>query len=514
MAERIKPIKEWFKKKNEELSKRAKIIWIAGSVLFVFLVVFLILFLSGGNYVVFNKGLTPEASNQIIAKLSQFNIDYQIEDGGSTILVDEDQISQARIQLSMSGMSASQALTYDDIQDKIGFTTSNETRNKLFLQVQKSEIASALMSLEPIEKATVEIYVKKSSTFVNLDEDVSRASVVLTIKDNRKLSKEQVEGIMSFIVTSVRGLEKDKVTLIDQNGIKLNANLDESFSSTVSSQDELKVSIEERLNTSITKFLSNVYGEGNVEVKSSVVLDFDSNITEITEFSPSIPGTTEGMIRSVNQLKEKVINKSVGGAPGTPTNTTDVPEFPTADGDGSSGYEKSQSTMNYELNEMVKRLEKAKGQISDISVAVILNKKALVDEKLSAEDEVVLVNLIKSAAGFNDTRNVTVMTTEFKEEELIPVEVPSNGFFGVPLWVWIVIAVGIIVIIVIAIVITKKRKKKTDEIIEEIQTEQEELEEIRTDFEDKSSPKYQIEKFIDSRPEVVARLIRSWMNDD
>mgnify|MGYP006977545295 CR=1 FL=1 len=42
--------------------------------------------------------------------------------------------------------------------------------------------------------------------------------------------------------------------------------------------------------------------------------------------------------------------------------------------------------------------------------------------------------------------------------------------------------------------------------------EREEFEEIDTDFQDRSSPKYQIEKFIDSKPDSVAQLLRSWLN--
>ncbi len=60
-------------------------------------------------------------------------------------------------------------------------------------------------------------------------------------------------------------------------------------------------------------------------------------------------------------------------------------------------------------------------------------------------------------------------------------------------------------------------KRKTEKVAEEEELaiiEQEELEAISTEMEDKSSPKYQIEKFLESNPEAVASLLRSWLNED
>ncbi len=515
MAEKLQQVGAWIKDKVAALSRRAKILWIIGAVLFVLIVVFLILSAVSVDYVVFNRDLTPEQTGRISAKLTELNIEHEVIDNATTVLVNSEKVDEARMNLAMSGFSASEALTYDDVYADIPFTASSETRNKIFLQRKRKSLAASLAVIEPIESAAVELYIKESSTFVNLNEDMSSASIVLTLKKDKELSKQQIDSILSFVVTSVEGLEPEKVTLLDQNGIKLNT--DEEVGDVIydsTSQDELKVTIERRIDKSVTDFLATVYGNGNVKVKSSVKLDFNAEITDIDEFSPSVDGSTEGIVRSINTLKENVINKEAQGAPGTDTNTTETPQYPTGD-DSSSGYKKSQEIINYEINNVKKHLEKEQGQISNISVAVIVNKKALVDETLTAEDKTTLIELVKASADdFKKHSNITVMAQEFVEEEVVPLETEEAGLLGIPIWVWIVIAVSVLAVIIITVIMLKKRKKESEEIIEEIQTEQEELEEIRTDFEDKSSPKYQIEKFIDSRPEVVAQLIRSWMNDD
>lgn len=513
MAERLQQLKDWFKDRVTTLSRRAKILWILGAVLFVFFVALIIMNMVQIEYVVFNRGLTPEQSGEISAKLTELKIEHRVEDSASTIWVNKQKVDEARMELAMAGFSRSQALTYDDLLDKMDFTTPAETRNKLFLQAQKSSIENSLKHLEPIENASVELYIKESSTFLNLDEDVSRASIVLTLKQGKKLSKEQVESILSFVVTSVEGLDPQMVTIIDQNGVKLNKDMSGNASYDSSTQDELKVFIENRIDTGVTDFLSTVYGAGNVRVKSSVKLDFNSEVTEIEQFSPPIEGSQEGMIRSINELKENVVNKEAEGAPGTDSNTTETPQFPTEDSD-SSGYKKAQTIKNYELNNVKKKLEKEKGQISDISVAVIINKKSLVNETLSEEDKATLISLVKASTDdFKKQSNITVMATDFFEEKLEPLSATAQGALGVPIWVLVLSGLGILVVIGIAVTLLKRRKKESEEIIEEIQTEQEELEEIQTNLEDKSSPKYQIEKFITEHPDLAAQLLRTWIKE-
>lgn len=513
MAERIQRIREWIKTKIEGMGKRTKIISIAGAVIFLLIVIFLILIISKTNYVVFNRGLTPEQAGNITAKLDELGIRWKSENSATTILIDEKQIDQARMQLALAGFSAQQALTYDDLFDKINFTMSAETQNKLFLQYQQSSLANSLMAIEGVEKAEVFINVKESSTFLNLEEDVATASVKLVLESGKKFTSEQVSGLVSFVATAVKGLEEKNITIIDQNGVKLNKAVgsDEAFAS--GSQDELKVGMEQRLDMSLTEFLNSIYGEGNVEVKASVKLDFDSELTEREEFWTPVEGATEGLLRSANELKENVVNSGTGGPAGTDSNTREIPEFPSGT-DGRSGYEKTQNTLNYELNRMVKKLEKAKGQIKDISVAIIINKKSLVDETLTDEDAKKLVELVKAAAGFDETRNVQVMTKDFYEEAVSPVEPLPATVLGVPVWVFIAVVLAILIFAGISFFVLKRRKKEVEEIVEEIEMEQNEIEEIQADLEDKSSPKYQIEKFIDARPEIVAQLLRSWIDED
>lgn len=514
MRERIDAIFDWLKQKFSEMDGKKKIITIVAGVLFVAILTISILVLSTEKYVVLNKGLSEEQSGKITAKLDELNIKWQIEQAASTILVPEKDIDQARMKLAIAGFSGPSGFSFDDLLSKMTFSMSASDKNKLYLQYQKSALENSLKSIEAVEDATVILNIKESSTFLNLEDDVSSVSAVLKFKEGMSLKQNQVEGMVSLIRTAVKNLDRKNITIVDQNSVKLNKTSDfddDGFST--ESQDGLKVSVEKRFDYSLREFLSNIYGENNIDVKTSVKLDFDKSIKETEKFTTPKEGADEGLLRSVIELKENVVNKSIGGAPGTDTNTTETPQFPAGDKDGSS-YQKTQNTLNYELNKVQTRVEKAKGQIVNVSVGIVINKKALKDEKMSEEDEKKLGDLVKAAIGVNETIDIKILTQEFFEEPTVELEPAPVMILGMPIWL-----LGVIVLILAGTVFfvfksVSKTKKKAEEIVEEIETEQREFEEIDLSFEDKSSPKYQIEKFIEERPEIVAQLLRSWMYDD
>jgi len=58
-----------------------------------------------------------------------------------------------------------------------------------------------------------------------------------------------------------------------------------------------------------------------------------------------------------------------------------------------------------------------------------------------------------------------------------------------------------------------KAKVRETELEQKVEEQQEALDEIHTQDDDASSPKYQINKFIDKNPEAVAQLLRAWINE-
>ncbi len=494
------------------LDKRMRWVFIGGGIAFIIIVALAIMLVTRPKYVVLNRNLDLQKAGEITTKLDELGIAYKTEDNTSTILVEEKSIDKARMDLTLSGLTSSEGFSWDDVWSQITFTQTTEEKNRMFLLAQQTEIADSLRTLQNVEAASVILNVKATSSFLNLEEDVSSASVRLTVRGGKTLSDEQVQGIVNYITSAVKGLTADKITVIDQTGAQLNQTGTDSEVGFSNRQDELKVTVENRLDKNIAEFLGEIYGPDNVLVKANVKLDFDKEVTNIVQFTTPIEGATEGLLRSMNTLKENVVNGAAGGAAGTDTNTAETPNFPTST-DGNSDYTKSQEILNYELNELQKTITKAEGQITNVSVAIIINQKVLVDEILTEEHKTEVMQLVAAATGVADTKGVTVVAKNFYVEPEIPLGPKPFAIFNVPVWVFGVI-LGIVAVAGLVTFIMIRRRASSLKVAQEIIEEQEELEEINTEFQDKSSPKYQIEKFIDSKPEAVAQLLRSWLNED
>ncbi len=136
----------------------------------------------------------------------------------------------------------------------------------------------------------------------------------------------------------------------------------------------------------------------------------------------------------------------------------------------------------------------------------------MVDQTLTEEQRVEITDLVSAAAGL-DTKVVQVSAQTFN----IPVDEFATAVEsgGIPLWVFGIIGVVILGAAGSAMFVMRRRAKTDEEerIMRELE-EQREIEEIRLEEADQSSPKFQIEKFIDTNPEVVAQLLRAWLNDE
>jgi len=516
MGEFIQKIRNQITEFWGSLSRQRKILLGVVSFLVVFVVSFAIFMLTRPTYVPLAQNITLDEAASITAKLDELGIAWKEENDTSVILVAKENLSNAKMQLTVEGVLSKQDFTWTQAFASNSFTMTTEDKSKMFLLAQANALAESIKTLDNIEDAVVNLYIPNDSTFLVNDMLESKASVILKIKQGKILSEEEVNGIVMILANSVKGLEKEFITIVDSTGKELTDPAGASWEVDVNNQLEMQISVEERLNTKLTEFLTTMYGRSNVKVMSSVELNFDNEETVSKVFSPPVEGEVNGMIRSMTEISEKMAGDGAEGAPGTDSNGQATNYSETTSGD--SNYSKASKTVNYEMNEIVNQLSKAKGTVENITVAVILNQEVLEDKTLTEEHTATLKQLISASAGL-DTRVVEITALTFPDDSA-NYEVFSNtadaGFLGVPIWVFFLV-VGLIIAGLVAFFLIRRRRVREDaERLEQERLEQEakELEEIQSGYEDKSSPKYQIEKFIETNPESVALLLKSWLHDD
>lgn len=516
MGSAFERMKQQLNEFYQSLNKSQKIKIGVSGLLILTSMALLIFFTAQPEYETLYRDLSLKDAGEMIKKLDEMGIPWKNGDSETTILVPKEYINKAKMNLAVEGFPKD-GFSYEEMLNNSSLTMTNDERKKRYLIAQMNALASTIEEIDGVNKARVNLTVADDTGFL-INEQKSKASVFVELSQGTELLDEQVNGIVMIISNAVKDLDPESISVVDNRGRVLNKKKEEGEAFSASSQLNLQHQVQNDLKNSIEEFLATVYGPGNVAALVNVKLDFDSEVTESKEFAPPVEGETEGLIISMNELKEQVVNSPQGGVPGTDTNAEDITQYVENSNDASK-YDKANRTINYELNEIRKKIVKAQGQVKDITVAVVVNKKALVDQEMSDEHKQEIINLVSAAAGL-DTRVVEVMARDFDttlSDQLanMPGQ-PKKGIFDVvPLWAMMILAGMLLGGTGFAVYRARQRKKEMDSLLETpIMPIVDNVSEIELDVNEKSNYKKQINNFVDKKPDAVAQLLKTWLNED
>ena len=326
---------------------------------------------------------------------------------------------------------------------------------------------------------------------------------MLTLKPGVTLSSSQVKGIIDFVSKSVEGLKPENVTVIDNNGKILTAESDDTAEN-ANSQFALQKKVQEDLQQNLQTLLEQVFGPGNVVVRANVTLNFDKKTEDRIEYLPVEGNDNKGIVRSIQELKEKATGTQGGNPAGTSSNN---PPTTQTTGSNTSDYNKTETTINYEINQIKTSLIEAQGKIESISVAVVVNKN------LNNSMKQQIADLVAKAAGGDSRVQVSVQGMQFNQDLLKTMQQQAKASKGVPVYVWAILAALVLGGGLFLIMMRRKKKETSLTTAEqEVLATVEPTYEI--DFSDKDEKKKQIEKLIKEKPDIVVQIIRTWLNEE
>lgn len=513
MSETINKIRKQLNDFWSGLDKSKKIKLAISSFLVIISVSLITYFFTRTEYEILYKDLSLKDAGLITDKLDEMGIQWKNADEGTTILVPKGYKNKVKVQLATEGLPKDGYSFLDALNDSSWTMTDYEKRQRLKYALE-SELASTIAEIDGIEGAKVYLDIPEENSFVIKENEEATASVFIKLSRNRPLSQEKVLAIRNLVAGAVKEIKLENVSIIDDTGELLT--VDDSIEKySYTKQLDVQWSIQKRIDNSIKRFLETMFGYGNVDVRSSVKMNFDSEITRIVQFQPPIDGSDEGLIRSMEQVEENMVNGLDGGVPGVDSNTDEIVDYMQSDNDNSKFY-KASKIINYELNEINKQIEKAPGNIESITVAILINEDAITDGELSAEEKKEIVKLIYAATGL-DTKQVQVNTAKFNKSLLDNTDYATSETNNKNNNLILLLSIAFIALAgLIGAIYYRRRNEKYDinEVLEQKSTQFEQIEEIDLENKGKSEIKSQIEKFIDKKPEAVAQLLRTWLNED
>lgn len=515
-------IKEFFSK----YSGKQKVAMAVAAIGFVAVMVTLIMFLTKPEYITLYRDLDLETTAKVTKGLDDSKIPYKIQSDG-TIVVPKQYVNKAKLDLVSAGLPNAK-FDYKDLIERNSMFLSESEKNQARNYAHQNEIAKVLESIPGVEQAFVNLVIPENKDFIlQENRQEAKASVMLKFRSGYQINQEDIDGIATLVSGSVEGLNSENVTIHGANGQVLNRNSTTDSDAYISSTNmELQKKVKDDIENSLNNFLAPIFGYGNTSVMASVKLNFDADTTQTKVFHPPVEGETEGLARSLQESIEKVENKAGAiGDPGVGANAGqdgNVVDYATLDDTGASTYDKHEKIINYELNEIVRNVEKAKGQIESLTVAVVINKDILTGGELTEDMKKDYTDYITAATGL-DTKSVEVYAQPFNQDLAKALEAGAQGT-TMPLWMWI--ALGLIVLIPIAllvgyILVSRRRKKKAEMEQMEDAKDSEELMQKRMEEEQsieveikESGRKKSIENLIERNPEIVSQLLKSWIEED
>ena len=348
------------------------------------------------SYSALFSNLSSKDAAAIVESLQGSGTPYELANGGTTIMVPQDQVYDLRLQLSGEGLPGDADTGYA-LLDQQGITTSDFMQRTNYQRALQGELANTIKSIDGVEAATVNLVIPQKDVFAD-DQDKTTASVLVQSAPNKPLSGQTVEAIVHLVASSVEGLDPTNGTVAGADGKILSTGNGASVAvGGDSGADAQTVNFQNRLNTSLQRMLDAVVGPGHAVVNTTAELDFDQTQTTTKTYSsdPSVAALSE-------QIQREAYNGNGTGTGGVlgPDNIQ-VPNGSSSAGTGQ--YEQSNVVRDNAVNEVTESRNRAPGGIKRLNVAVLLDATTA-----GAVNQTDVQALVSAAAGIDPNRGDTV----------------------------------------------------------------------------------------------------------
>ncbi|TFH65408.1 MAG: flagellar M-ring protein FliF, partial [Candidatus Zixiibacteriota bacterium] len=327
-------------------------------------------------------GLSSEDAGNIVERLKEMKIQYQIGDNGGSISVPSNDVYETRMKLATAGLPSPQNIGYALLdQTNIGMTDFLQKVN--YRRALEGELVRTITGLSEVAAARVHLVIPEDRLFRE-DQHTPTASVVVKLQGGMPLNKRQLQGVAYLVASSVEGMTPDKVTIIDSDGNLLSGMQASDESAMLSAtQFDMRKNIENYLEQKAQSLMSDVIGAGRAVVRVTAELNFEKSNTQIEQYDPDLVAirSEQRTTQKGSQLEGALAQTSpTAGADGAAT----IPTTPAATNTTSDNSE--DVITNYEVSRTIRNII---GQ----------NKSAFDFRKVMDEGKILIINLSKGRMG-------------------------------------------------------------------------------------------------------------------
>ena len=402
------------------------------------------MWLTQPNYALLLADMDAETTAQVVSRLKAMKVPYKLDEGGGGVRVPASRVDELRLELTSQGPPASGRIGFE-IFDRTAFGATEFQEKVNFRRALEGEIARTVATLSEVAGARVHIAMGKESVFG--EPRPTTASVILRLRTDRPLAASTVNGIANLVAAGVEGLRPESVVIVDTFGRPLAKPRPDEGDGVGSAQLERQQRLERELAARVTSMLEPVVGAERVRVNVALMLNPETKEQTQEIYDPNTPALRSRQTSSDATASGQMaaVGVAPGVAPGTagaranmppPAPAAGQPAVQTQTTTGPSAQRMTE-TVNNEISRTTTRTIQPPGEISRLSVAVIIDDDHVVKTTdgvstvtrvpRAAEQLKKIEESVSAAVGLNAERGdrLTVQNIAFEEQALEEVAAPT-----------------------------------------------------------------------------------------
>ncbi|GIO21964.1 flagellar basal-body MS-ring/collar protein FliF [Oceanobacillus sp. J11TS1] len=513
-------------------SKGQKGTILGGTLLILILIVLVIFFTTNTQYVPLYNDLSVQEAGQITKELDAKSVPYELENGGSSIMVPEENVDSLLLEFASMGLPSSGSIDYSFFSENASWGVTENEFSVMKLDAMQTELGKLIKAIDGIQDAQVMINMPEQPVFADDVTGETSVAIMIDTQPGYQFEGNQIEGLYHLVSKAVPNLKPEDIIIMNQYFEYYDR--DTQFAGggdTYSNQQTIKREVEKDIQRRLQQMLGTMVGNENIVVSVTADIDFSQENRTEELVDPVDMESMEGIPVSLESIQESYTGQGnpddVAG-----TGEEDIANYPAGEGEDGE-YELDKETINYEFNRVRREIVESPYKVRDLGIQVAVNNVRQgadgeveylnQQEQTSVQEGIdsILNSIIETSVDGDLQNEVTDANTSIVFQEFSTTTEgetqPETG--GIPLWLYIVS--GVLLLVIIILIVMLRRNRAEEEWLEEEQQEEavyEDKETVIPDLQTEESEEVirrkQLEKIANDKPEEFAKLLRSWMNED
>lgn len=457
-------------------------------------------------YTVLYSGMDDAAVAGVIDELDTLGVPYQLEGGGSRVMVPRDKLYTTRASLASQGLGGATAPAGYELLDNQGLSISDFRQRVDYQRAMEGELSKTLMAMNGIQQATVHLALPEEELFSERQRPATASVLVAT---TRQLNEQEIEAITFLVASSVEGLDASQITVADAKGTVLHAPGDGAGSTAVTNRHMRQTrEFEQALSADLSSMLGTVTNGVPASVIVRATLDYDESETNTETYDPA----------SRVALKEQLTGERFEGTGAVPGGIVGVDGGPILDAaGGDSTYDREEELREYGVDRTTARRVTAPGKVARLSVAIVMDDGTLTGVNVPAGAEI--EQLVSAALQLDPERGDTIAVTQLP---MPVVEAPEEAPVETGLMQLVPQLVAALVLLLVGLALFLMSRRRKDVEAASIATpvalapsipQLEPVPEPIVEPNPLASVQRDVAELVQRQPEEIATLLRGWLAD-